>query len=169
MKDLMTGDILHCMGNRWTSKAIRLFTQSKKYTHTATVLRIDDELFIADSQMDGTQLRPFDSWMNKYNYAFDISRNTQLSTEVFKKRVLKKVGVTPYDFGLFLGRYPEKIIKELFTRKEVELREVKAEGDKMICSEFVGYCLGLLHPENYTPKDIYNYCMENNFIFVKNS
>jgi len=156
MEVLKHGDILHCSGQRIISKGIKLFTKSE-FSHTALFILINGEPFVIDAQKDGVNPRPFDKWVEKYNYKY-ISSSPEWEFDPLEK-ALSKSGTTGYDFELFALRYPSKIIKGLFTKKEVELRRVKNEGERMICSEFVAWVLGLENPQNYTPKDLYIYCM----------
>jgi len=149
------GDILHCQGKSLISKGIRVFTKST-ITHSAIYFEIDNEPFIMDAQKDGVNLRPFKEWMKKYNYDI-IATPWKWSHNPYKK-ALSKSGVTGYDFRLFLFRYPSKIIKSIFTRKDVKLKRVKNENEKLICSEFIAWVIGLENPQNYTPKDLYIFC-----------
>ena len=149
------GDILHCKGKSLISKGIRLFTKSTT-THSAIYFEIDGQPFIMDAQKDGVNLRPFKEWMEKYNY--DIIATPWIWSHDPYKKALQKSGVTGYDFRLFLFRYPSKIIKSVFTRKDVKLKRVKNENEKLICSEFIAWVIGLENPQNYTPKDLYIFC-----------
>jgi len=109
-----------------------------------------------DAQKNGVNLRPFKEWMEKYNYKI-IATHWKWGHDPYK-RALQKSGVTGYDYRLFILRYPSKIIKTIITRKDVELKRVNNENEKLICSEFVAWVIGLDNPQNYTPKDLYNYC-----------
>jgi len=149
------GDILHCQGKSLISKGIRVFTKST-ITHSAIYFEIDGAPFIMDAQNDGVNLRPFKEWSEKYNYDI-IATSWKWAHDPYKK-ALQKSGVTGYDFRLFLLRYPSKIIKSVFTRKDVKLKRVKNENEKLICSEFIAWVIGLENPQNYTPKDLYIFC-----------
>ena len=157
MEKLKHGDILHCSGQSIISKSIKMFIQSQ-ISHTALYIELDGKPFIIDAQKDGVNLRPFDKWIQKYKYKY-VSSSPNWEFDPLEK-ALSKSGSTGYDFELFVLRYPSKIIKGLFTKKEVELRRVKDENKKMICSEFVAWVLGLDDPQNYTPKDLLKYCIE---------
>ena len=149
------GDILHCQGKSLISKGIRVFTKST-ITHSAIYFEIDGAPFIMDAQNDGVNLRPFKEWSGKYNY--DIIATPWIWEHDPYKKALQKSGVTRYDFRLFLLRYPSKIIKSIFTRKDVKLKRVENENKKLICSEFIAWVIGLENPQNYTPKDLYIFC-----------
>jgi len=155
MKIYNHGDILHCQGKSLISKGIRLFTGST-ITHSAIYFLIDGVPFIMDAQKDGVNLRPFKEWMKKYNY--DIIATPWIWAHNPYSRALQKSGVTGYDFRLFLFRYPSKIVKSIFTRKDVELKRVSKENEKLICSEFIAWVIGLENPQNYTPKDLFIFC-----------
>ena len=125
---LKTGDILHCSSKRLISKLIKKATKSN-FSHTALFIEIWGQPYVIDAQKDGINVRPWDAWMEKYNYDLVIHRSTDLVNEkTFAQRALTKVGHTGYDFEGLLLRQPI----ELITGKWLE------KGDKnvkMYCSE----------------------------------
>lgn len=136
---LSTGDVLHCQGERLISKLIRLFTKSR-FSHTAICLRIEGVLFVADSQRDGTHLRPFDDWMKKYSYKFEVMKLHTDTSGIYKasikNRILDEIGTKSYDYWSLFWYHPRYIL----TGKWKGKRERKG-ADKFYCSEFVSYCL----------------------------
>jgi hypothetical protein len=73
--NLQHGDVLHCTGRRWLSKAIQFFTGSR-ISHTAIVIDVTGvgDFMIADAQANGVNLKSVDNWMLEYNYLYFIHR-----------------------------------------------------------------------------------------------
>ncbi len=67
--DLKTGDVLHCRGKSLLSKIIRWATNSE-INHTALFIWVWGEPYIIDAQDNGVNLKPFNEWVEKYNYNF---------------------------------------------------------------------------------------------------
>lgn len=129
---LQSGDVLSCSGTSWLARAIKKMTKSR-INHTALVLEIWGELFIMDSQKDGTNPRRFEEWTEKYKYEYRVHRPMSFSKEQ-KKKAISKSGTTPYDFSSLLWYQP----RYLFTGKWKGKKGKKAE-DRMYCSEYVSW------------------------------
>lgn len=159
--ELKTGDILNCTGNKLLSKLIRLFTKSE-FSHTAIFIEIWGEPFIIDAQKDGTQLRPFNKWADKYNYKYEVRRAPyELNVTNFSKRMTSKLG-TKYDVkSLVIGQPIEIFTGKWVTDKKEEYTK------KMYCSEFVAWCYGIEDYYKMSPEDIYRWQIENKFIEIK--
>lgn len=159
MVELRTGDILHCTGKSWISKAIRWWTKSQ-YSHTAMYVEVWGQPYIVDAQKDGFNLRPYDKWMQKYEYEFDISRSPFAKSKANRKelavRALSKVGVTAYDFESLLLRQPYKIITGKWRKR-------KKENDRMYCSEAIAWIHGVKDAYKMTPQDFYEHCLKAGF------
>ncbi len=69
--------ILHCSGSGIVPKLIKGATGSK-YSHTAIFKLIQGVPMIIDSQIDGTKIRSFAKWIEKYNYNFTATDGTGL-------------------------------------------------------------------------------------------
>lgn len=154
--NLQTGDILHCTRKSLLSWLIRKVTKSE-FNHTALVIEIWHQIYIVDSQKDGTQLRPFDVWQKKWGYKYKISRPISIDSEEFSKRALSKTD-TGYDFSSLLIRGPWKLLTGRWKKK-------KNEFDKMYCSEFVAWCYDIKYDSIMSPKDLWEYCQNNSDIF----
>lgn len=134
--ELKSGDVLHCTSNGILGKLIRKFTKSR-INHTALVIEVWGELFIIDSQKDGTNPRPFQEWVTKYDYKYKIHRPIVFSNKE-KYRAVSKWGHTPYDFvSLFIWQ-PIYIL----TGKWHGRKEPNADS-KMYCSEYVSWVFEL--------------------------
>lgn len=153
---MKTGDILHCTGKGWLSKTIMWFTNSK-VSHTALFISVWGNDYILDSQKDGTNLRPFDEWVKEYNYLYTVTSMNVSNEKVFATRVMKKCGVTSYDFELLVLRHPISIIWSKITGKEFVPKQKKDESKKMVCSEFVAWAHNLPNPERFTPQKLYEF------------
>lgn len=156
---LQTGDVLHCQGNRLISRLIKRFTKSK-ISHTALVIRLHGSLFIADSQNDGTHLRPFDDWQRKYKYKFFVHRyrgiNAQSKGNLARIKALDKIGTTKYDFASLLWYHPRYLLTGKWKGKKKD-----EAANKFYCSEFVAYCWSV--PEWWTmhPQALYEYLSDH--------
>ena len=129
---LQKGDVLHCTGQGFVARAIRLFTRSR-VNHTAIVIEVWNELFIIDSQADGTNLRPIKEWNDKYNYSYIIHRPKTFTTQQREKAV-SVIGTTPYDFKSLLWYQPVYILTGKWKGKRYD-----AAAEKLYCSEYVAW------------------------------
>lgn len=147
-ENLKSGDVLHCTSNGWLGKIIKKFTKSK-INHTALVIEVWGEIFIVDSQKDGTNLRSLDNWNKMFNYEYKISRPYNFSVDL-RNRVVSKIGATPYDFISLILWQPIYILTGKWhghTRKDAE--------DKMYCSEFVSWVYSLNNWWENSPQMVY--------------
>jgi len=136
-EQLQNGDVLHCSSNGFLGRCIKFLTRSK-INHTATILKIDNEVFISDSQKNGTNIKTLENWISVYEYDYKIHRynfGSPVWGKTFRYRALSKVGVTPYDIPSLLLWQP----LFLFTGKWYGRTEEKAEK-RMYCSEYVAWC-----------------------------
>lgn len=155
-----TGDVFHCKGKGLISKGIKFFTESD-ITHSAMFIWIWGEPFIIDSQKDGTNLRPFYKWKEKYDYDYIVTRsNKTLDEKAFALNAMSLSGITGYDFELFVLRYPFSIIRSKITGEDFLPKVVPNETKRMICSEFVAWAHDLLSPSTYTPKRLHEHCVK---------
>lgn len=149
---LETGDILHCQGNSLISRLIRRFTKSR-ISHTALVLRIEGTLFIADSQRDGTHLRPFNDWQRKYKYKFWVHRlrhsNRVNRRGIVKAKALDVIGTKKYDFASLLWYHPRYILTGRWKGKKTD-----SADERFYCSEFVAYCWDFPKWWRLSPEDL---------------
>jgi len=134
--ELRSGDVLHCTSNGILGKFIQRFTKSR-INHTALVIEVWGELFIIDSQKDGTNPRPFKDWVMKYNYKYKIHRPI-LFTKRSKYRAVSKWGHTPYDFASLFIWQPIYIL----TGKWHGHKGLRADN-RMYCSEYVSWVFEL--------------------------
>jgi len=157
------GDVLHCYSTRLLSRAIRRVTRGR-FNHTAIVVQWAGMLFIADSQNDGTQLRPFDEWTAKYGYKYIIHRSILYPDLTFQEnlteRVLKVIGSTPYDFKSLLWYYPRYVVSGRWRgkRKDAALK-------RMFCSEFVAYVHNVDNFWKISPQELYEILEDNKIYF----
>jgi hypothetical protein len=156
MDGLKTGDILHCTRKSLLSWLIRKATRSK-FNHSALIIEIWEQIYIVDSQKDGTQVRPFCVWQKKYGYRYEISRPAEINKKEFSKKALSRTD-TGYDFSSLLIRGPWKLLTGRWKKK-------KNEFDKMYCSEFVAFCHEIEYDSIMSPQDLWEYCEEHPEIF----
>lgn len=160
---LRAGDILHCTGTRIISKAIRLFTKSK-YSHTAVVVETWGALYVVDAQRNGVNPRPLKEWLEEYSYKIEVSRPSEFFFPIkeLSIKAFSKVGFTEYDLASLFFYQPVY----LFTGKWKGRDHADAEG-RMYCSEFVAWLFEMPNYWIMTPKDVYQYCVDNGkFKFV---
>lgn len=134
--ELKSGDVLHCTSNGLLGKLIQKFTKSR-INHTALVIEVWGELFIIDSQKDGTNPRPFQEWVMKYDYKYKIHRPLNFSNRT-KYMAVSKWGHTPYDFASLFIWQPIYIL----TGRWHGRKEPRADG-RMYCSEYVSWVFEL--------------------------
>ena len=158
--ELKGGDILHCSGNRLISRLIKRFTKSK-FSHTAYVVEIWGKIYIIDSQRDGTNPRPLEAWLKKFQYDVIVARKPATPSErkVEYIRAFDKSGNTGYDLVTLFIRQPWKIL----TGKWAKWLEEKDPEEKMVCSEFVMWVKEVYGNERYTPQMAFDWTEANNY------
>ncbi len=156
--NLQTGDILHCKGKRLLSRLIAFATNSE-FTHTAIVKVEEGSVFIAEMQKNGCEFKTYENWQKVYDYKY-VATRSNVSMDNISIRIYKKLGYARYDFALLALRYPVKLLKSLIFNKEFSINRSRNEENRMTCSEFVAYCMGWSEPQDYSPKDVYNRCIE---------
>lgn len=160
---LETGDILHCSSNGFIGRSIKWATKSP-INHSALFIEVWGKPYIIDSQKDGTNLRPFDEWVKKYEYKYIVHRDITLSDEHKRNlsiKALSKSGNTAYDFAGLLIRQPIRLITGKWKYKG------KKETDRMYCSEFVSWVHNISSSYRMTPKDLYIYCLSEGYFKQK--
>lgn len=150
--NLKAGDILSCTSHKLLATLIQKFTRSR-INHTAYVLEIWGELYVIDSQKDGTNPRKLEDWVNKFKYEIIVHRRLTISKEELElqnKRAMSKSGITPYDFKSLLWYQPKYLITGKWKGKENEDSE-----SRMYCSEFVAWVVQLDNYWKLCPYDVY--------------
>ena len=107
--------VLICYGNSTISKLISLFTKSK-ITHTAFGLDLENNLFVAESQNNGFNLKTFQNWVKQFNYRYEEFEIPVTYKDV-DKNIYNHLSQVPYDFRLFVLRYPRHILSKIFGNK----------------------------------------------------
>lgn len=162
--ELKTGDVLHCRGKSWLSKAIRWATKSE-INHTALFIWIWGEPYIIDAQDNGVNVKPFKEWVNKYNYNFIIQRRPKpIAEKKIATKALSKVGTTAYDFEGLIIKQPIELLTGKWNKKSYN-----HEQNKMYCSEYVAWVYGVEQSYRTSPKDFMDYCNENNWETIHNT
>jgi hypothetical protein len=138
--------ILHCSGSGIVPKLIKGATGSK-YSHTAIFKLIQGIPMIIDSQIDGTKIRSFAKWIEKYNYNFTATDGNGI---IDMKEVNEHIG-SKYDFRSLLIRQPYNLITKKW------LKDVKSE-ERLYCSEFVATCMHLPNAKELSPKELRKLC-----------
>jgi hypothetical protein len=160
LENLKTGDVLHCTGARLISRLIMKFTKSK-VSHTAVFVRIWGQPYIIDSQKDGTNVRPYNEWVKKYDYDYIVHRNPLLIDEkTFALKAFSKIGVTSYDFESLFLRYPWKILTGKWHYRG------ERETTRMFCSEYVAWTHNINHYYRLSPEDLLQHCIKHNWDVV---
>ncbi len=162
--DLKTGDVLHCRGKSLLSKIIRWATNSE-INHTALFIWVWGEPYIIDAQDNGVNLKPFNEWIEKYNYNFIIQRRPKaIAEKKIAVKALSKVGLTAYDFEGLVIKQPIELLTGSWNKKNGT-----HEQDRMYCSEYVAWVYGLEYSYRTSPKDFLDYCNENNWETIYNT
>ena len=153
---LKTGDILHCSGKKLLSRLIKRATKSK-FSHSAVFIEIWGQPYVIDAQKDGVNVRPWNDWLDTYNYNIVVNRSTDLVNEkTFAQRALTKVGHTAYDFEGLLLRQPVELVTGEWVEKGDTTRA-------MYCSEYVAWVYGVEKAYRFSPQDLYDWCKANFF------
>ena len=129
---IKSGDVAHCRSNGILGRAIRVFTRSH-VNHTAMFIEIWGKIFVIESQKNGTNLKPFQEWVKKYNYKYEIKQTSRIYCGN-EKRAMQKIGTTGYDFRSLILVQPIYQVFGIWLGKS----EKKAD-EKLYCSEFVGW------------------------------
>ena len=152
-EDLKTGDVLICRGNRWLSKAIQWFIKFCP-SHAGVVVECWGEIYVVDSQNNGTNPKPFDQWMEEYNYEVRVLRKEggPADAKAFSIRAFSKVGLTGYD-------YFSLVLKSPLYWLTGRWKKVKNSEDKMYCSEYTAWCWEIPDSFKMNPQQLYVYLL----------
>ena len=154
---LKTGDILHCSGKRLIPKLIKAFTRSQ-FSHSALFVECWGQPYIIDAQKDGVNLRPFEEWKKTYGYDYIVHRQiSDYNEKEIAIKALSKVGHTAYDFEGLIVKQPIELLTGGWKKKQ-------DEGQRMYCSEFVAWVWNAQENFRMSPKDLYEWCLLNNFV-----
>ena len=152
---LAPGDVLHCTGNSFLSKAIQLFCRSR-INHTAFVIEIAGIFYVIDSDAKGVNPKLLGKWFEKNNYKFYVSRpdSNIYNIQALTDRALSKAGVTNYDF-ISLSIHQ---VKYQLTGKWTGKTDIGAEK-RMYCSEFVAWVFELKNWYSLSPQDVFDFML----------
>jgi uncharacterized protein YycO len=157
--NLKTGDVLMCSSNRLISRLIKWATKSE-YSHAAIFIEVWGQPFVMDAQKDGINIRPWDAWMNKYNYEIEVLRtSSKFDPKDLSLRAATKSGSTGYDFASLIWRHPVEIITGSWRQNSNKER-------RMTCSEFVAWVYAINRSYKMSPQDLYDWCRMNYFYQV---
>ena len=151
--ELRAGDFLSCIGKGKLSKGIQAFTKSI-VSHSAYVIEIWGELYVIDSQRDGTNPRKLEDWLNKYGYSIIVHRRNRMTKDELKeqhKRAMSKSGLTPYDFKSLLWYQPRYLITGKWKGKKNENAD-----SRFYCSEFTGWLALMPNYWKLSPKAVHD-------------
>lgn len=154
MITLQNGDILHCRSKGVLGKAIRLVSRGE-FNHSAIVIKIGRQVFVADSQNNGTNLKTIEVWKKEYNYSYVIHRYIHANKDWganFRNRALSKTGVTGYDFASLILWQPILLLTGKWFGKKGE----KADK-RQYCSEYVAWCHEVPNPWEMSPKKLFEW------------
>ena len=138
------------------------FTGSK-YSHVSVAVNVQGDIYIVEMQRTGCDLISLNNWKKKYDYHYEVFRPLKPMTV---KRILSKASSTKYDVRSLFMRQPIKIIKEKLFGKNLKLKKLKNENDRMTCSEYVAWVYFFQNYYDLTPEDVINECIKKNFLKV---
>ena len=150
--DLQAGDVilfhtaLSFAPVSWLAWGIRKVTKSY-WNHAALVLEIEGRIFIAEAFGGGVRLRPASYFLDRRRNKIKVLRPTYTHLVRAKVKAMDKLGCK-YDFGA-LFQHLWKAIRGKWTGHTGDF----AAG-KMVCSEYVAYCLGLTEWWTWTAADL---------------
>jgi hypothetical protein len=162
--NLQDGDILICRGKSELSEAIMLATKSN-WSHTAQVQYVNGILCIVDAQKEGFFPRRFDMWDMEFKYTFEVYRAPKLDKYKYHEIITEMYGAN-YSFKMLIVGFIPKL---LFGK---DVKKKYGEDNKYVCGEATMRIIkmlgdNVLKPENYTPNDVREWCIKNNFELIK--
>lgn len=172
-KDLKDFDVLFCVGDGVLSKAITTATQSE-FSHVAHFRLINGKPYIVDAQKNGLTAKPWDAWVNKFNYRFVVLREpnlTALKLANYEEREFDLLG-TRYDYESLGFRHPKKIITNIlnrFRKKQKDgwkERTDEQEVKRLYCSEHIATVRGFAEKQ-LTPQEVFTECIVRGYKEVK--
>lgn len=157
--ELKTGDILHCKGKSWLSKAIRWWTKADFANHTAVVVECWGQIYVVDAQKNGINPKPLEAWLREYEYDIIVARPIigPKDERTFSIRAFLKVGLTGYDYVSLIFRHPWAILTGKWAKTD-------KTADKMVCSEYVAWLYQIEKPERITPDDLHKITRKGGFV-----
>ena len=167
-------DVLHCRRDSVIGKAIDDVTNSsdnstgESITHTAIFLSIFSVSFVIDSQSDGTRLRSYSKWIERYGYEYTTTR--AVSNSINNKELMEKVSIYINSrYGFFdLIRHLIKNWTKKISKSGTGLWIGRRRSDKnLTCSEFVMRVFGNLDAYKATPRDAFEWCISKGHKIVK--
>ncbi len=160
LKDANHLDVVFCKRKTLLSRLIRKFTKSD-WSHVALVLNYNGTVLIADSQINGTNIKELSVWQKKYKYETRIARYSYKilpsKQHDIEDRVHSVIGVTGYDFASLLIKQPIFLI----TKKWFGKRRNPAKK-RLYCSEFIAYAFNIGKWWKMTPEDLWSYMKKSN-------
>lgn len=155
-----TGDVFNCSRNSLIGRIIRKVTKSH-ISHTAIFIWIWGEPYIIDSQRDGTRVRHFNEWKNKYNYKYTVLRSPTLIVEDdMAKKMMGGINV-PYGFM--------DLVRQLIYIKTNLWIGVRNEDKFRVCSEFVGWVYNAPAYFKISPKELMTWMESQKYIEILNN
>jgi hypothetical protein len=173
LKNHKSWDVLHCRRDSALGEIIDSVTDSdnnitgKRITHTALFINIFNVPFIIDSQADGTRLRSYKKWRERYGYDYLITRKISCDTksEYLMSQVETYINAKYGVWDLFrhlIRRWTKKITK---SGNGIWLG-AKRSDKNLTCSEFVMRVFGNLDAYKASPRDAFEWCMSNEFELI---
>ncbi|PZF73910.1 YiiX/YebB-like N1pC/P60 family cysteine hydrolase [Taibaiella soli] len=137
INDLKTGDVLHVHSPfrfgkpvRWLMVLVRWITKCY-YNHTAIVVRIWGQVYVAEADVKGITITPFERWAEDLNIC--VARaDVQLEEGEIASFVLQQMAI-PYDYAATL------FYQLVFSATGKWFGATNDKNGKMYCSEFVAY------------------------------
>jgi hypothetical protein len=153
-------DILFCVGDGLLSKAITTIANSE-FSHAGHFRLINGKPYVVDAQREGLTAKPWDEWVERFNYKFIVMRETTMTEE--KRKQYEEIEFdllgTRYDFESLVIRHPRKRFIDLLNRICKKKRDNWNEKSKdkerkrLYCTEHVALVRGFENAQP-TPKDL---------------
>lgn len=155
--NLQPNDILVCVGHSALSKTI-LKATGGEWSHTAQVIKVNDDLMIFDAQEGGCMARTFDKWKHEFNYNYKVFRNPKQNIVDLSDWFLQFSGVKYDKKGLAVG-LGKSFFKNLFNTNSRMKTKYRNNG-LFWCSELTMKPY-VQDPEQYAPQDVYEWLIKN--------
>jgi len=161
--NLQENDILICLGQSKLSKTI-LSATNGQWSHTAQVVKLNNELYVFDAQEGGCMPRTLKQWQYDFNYTYIVFRSIDKGRDL-SDWFMQFSGVKYDKKGLAVGLF-KSLVKNIFKTKST-MKEKYRNNGLFWCSELTMKPY-VKNPEQFTPQDVYEWLIDNaNFQIIK--
>lgn len=168
--NIKTGAVGVCWANREISEVIKFSTNSK-FSHTCQFFWWNGILYVIDAQDRGFIPVTFENWKNKWKYEMIVFNPPYpIDEKQWCINAMNYSGVQYDKKGLAVGLFRSLINrgKEIFgLETNKDMKDKYRNNGLFWCSEATMRLIGAANPEDYSPQDVYDYLINNNWQIVE--